>query len=173
MKGFSLIELMVVVVIIGILATVGIPQYQKFQAKVKRSEARSLLGSMYTAQKAFYAEWRQYYGDFNAVGYALEGDLSYVVGFRAVTPGPAHHYSLEYRGSPQVISAFVYCRDKSCRVKNGLIHADLPMSAIAGQHIFTFGAAANLDSDPTKDQWTINELRQLVIITDDITIGTD
>ena len=59
--GFSLIELMVVVVIIGILATVGVPQYQRFQMKAKRAEAKGLLSGMYTAQKAFFAEWNQYY----------------------------------------------------------------------------------------------------------------
>ena len=38
-KGFSMIELMVVVAIIGVLAAIGIPQYSKFQAKARQSEA--------------------------------------------------------------------------------------------------------------------------------------
>ena len=71
-KGFSLIELMVVIVIIGVLANVGIPRYQVFMMKARRSEVKSLLTSMYAAQKAFYAEWDLYYPDFDVVGFSLK-----------------------------------------------------------------------------------------------------
>ena len=46
--GFSPIELVVVVVIMGVLSTLGGSQYQKFQMKAKRSEAKGLLSGMYT-----------------------------------------------------------------------------------------------------------------------------
>ena len=69
---------MVVIVIIGVLANVGIPRYQTFMMKARRSEVKSLLTSMYAAQKAFYAEWDQYYADFDVVGFSLAGDQGYV-----------------------------------------------------------------------------------------------
>ncbi|MGB8367422.1 MAG: prepilin-type N-terminal cleavage/methylation domain-containing protein [Candidatus Babeliales bacterium] len=50
-KGFSLIELMVVIAIIGFLAMVGIPSFVKFLAKAKRAEAYMNLSSIYAAQK--------------------------------------------------------------------------------------------------------------------------
>jgi type IV pilus assembly protein PilA len=48
-KGFTLIELMIVVAIIGILAAIAIPAYQSYTAKTQATEAISLLGGLKTA----------------------------------------------------------------------------------------------------------------------------
>lgn len=83
-KGFSLVELMIVVAIIGILATIAIPNFNRFQVKARQSEAKSLLGGLYIAEKSFFAEWNSYYGDFRDVGFTPEGRMRYAVGFAAV-----------------------------------------------------------------------------------------
>lgn len=82
-KGFSLVELMVVVAIIGILAAVAVPQFSKFQAKSRQSEAKSALANIYTAEKSFNAEYAGYATAFQALGYAPAGDVLYNVGFTA------------------------------------------------------------------------------------------
>jgi len=80
-SGFSLVELMVVVAIIGILASLAIPQVSKFQARARQSEAKTQLAAIYTAEKAFYVEYTAYHNAFAAFGYAPEGTLRYNVGF--------------------------------------------------------------------------------------------
>jgi type IV pilus assembly protein PilA len=59
-KGFTLIELMIVVAIIGILAAIAIPNYLNYQMKAKTSEAKSNLGAITTAETAFAAEHDAY-----------------------------------------------------------------------------------------------------------------
>ncbi len=53
-KGYSLIELMIVVVIIGILAALAIPKFLETTRKAKESEAKPVLKQIYTLQNAYY-----------------------------------------------------------------------------------------------------------------------
>jgi type IV pilus assembly protein PilA len=58
--GFTLIELMIVVAIIGILAAIAIPNFLKFQLKAKSSEGKSNLAAIRTAEESVYAEFGGY-----------------------------------------------------------------------------------------------------------------
>lgn len=55
-KGFSLVELMIVVAIIGILAALAVPKFQSFQAKARQSEAKNNLSHLYTLQMSYYGD---------------------------------------------------------------------------------------------------------------------
>lgn len=55
-KGFTLLELIIVIIIIGILASLAFVQYTKVAEKGRTAEAKSLLGSIRTAEQAFFLE---------------------------------------------------------------------------------------------------------------------
>ena len=58
--GFTLIELMIVVAIIGILAAIAIPNFLRFQLKAKSSEGKTNLAAIRTAEESYYSEFGLY-----------------------------------------------------------------------------------------------------------------
>ncbi|MGE0616858.1 MAG: type IV pilin protein [Bacteriovoracia bacterium] len=81
-SGFTLIELMIVVAIVGILAAVAIPNYNRYQARARQSEAKVLLGGAFTALQSFAIEQASYTSCLNDVGFGVDGAMSfYTTGF--------------------------------------------------------------------------------------------
>jgi type IV pilus assembly protein PilA len=87
-SGFTLVELMVVVAIIGLLSAVAIPNFQKYQARSKTSEAKLQLAAIYTAEASFFSDFTIYHTCLRYMGYDPSPEASsryYTTGFRAVT----------------------------------------------------------------------------------------
>jgi type IV pilus assembly protein PilA len=67
--GFTLVELMVVVAIIGLLSAVAIPNFRKYQSKSRISEAKLQLSAIYTAEASFFSDFNIYHNCLTYMGF--------------------------------------------------------------------------------------------------------
>lgn len=83
--GFSLVELMIVVAITALIATIGITQYSKVKIKTRATEAKTSLSVLHAAEKSFQAEYGFFHSSLPSIGFGLEGKVYFNVGFGSQT----------------------------------------------------------------------------------------
>ncbi len=76
-KGISMIEILIVVVIVGLLATMGIPGYQQLKRNSYQQSGMAQLAAYHRAAKIMIGEFAYNPGNFVAIGFKLEGDYYY------------------------------------------------------------------------------------------------
>ena len=164
-KGFSLVELMVVVAIIGILAAIAIPNYQKFQAKSRQTEAKITLGGLYTSQRIFSSEWNYLSADLNQIGFEMDGATNsrYRAGWAATSEYPTRADN-GYNGPVSTLTGATTLDDSSttpsqCNITNvaGYCNAsDLANAFDRGEGVYQAPATGDINCIPTCDGTTIN-----------------
>ena len=154
-NGFTLIELMIVVAIIGILAMIAIPNFIKFQCRAKQSEAKSNLKALFQAQKSYFAEYDEY-SNLNVIGFAPEPGNRYTycntpADCRACEQGPAQN-----TGFPRAMCNGVGTTEVACTTAPGHTEAE------AANDMFTSCATGNIDNNEDKDAWRMTDANALV-----------
>lgn len=134
-KGFTLIELMIVVSIIGILSALAIPNFLNFRGKAVQAEAKSNLGGIFVCQEIYFSDYNTYAGG---------SDAFEIIDFIPIAGAKRYSYIL----------------DQSVLLGTVSVNP-LPSGIPSSAESFTAIAVTNLDDDPFIDFWVINEKRSL------------
>jgi len=164
-QGFTLVELMVVVAIIALLAATALPQFRKYQAKSRVSEAKLALASIYTAEESYYGEYANYATCLAYMGYTPTGaaaDRYYDTGFSSqatahtgvragcTTTSPTNFYAGTKHGTTDTVDTADF--------------GDAAMNAAFS--VYTAEALGVIDKDNTTSalasDWTITSDKALV-----------
>ena len=163
-QGFTLIELMIVVGIIGVLAAMAVPNFLTYQGKAKQAEAKTSLAAIFTSAVAFQAETTSHTyapAAIGLIGYQTSGQSRYSLWYAvdATVGGPGPGTPLTFAGAPAAVAGSC---DTAVVPAVGAVVAASPMG-------FTAAAKGNIDGDIACDEWTINDQRLIVNSKNDVT----
>jgi len=182
--GFSLVEVMIVVAIVGILAAIAVPNFLRFQARAKQSEAKGNLKAIFTGERARFGEKDRFSPFVQDIGFGPERGNRYAYRFTAGCANP------EVRGGGPIVNATPATVD-CIQVDQGRFPAALALPPTVGgipawqppannpsvpasisdaltqlpncpACSFSASAAGNVDYDSTIDVWYVSSVDAVV-----------
>ncbi|AUN96639.1 type II secretion system protein [Bacteriovorax stolpii] len=165
-SGFTLVELMVVVAIIGILSAIAVPNFKKYQAKSKQSEAKIQLAAVYSTEVGSQADYDTFGTCIGDLGYETPPKGYYIVGFSASDATSLAQINARAGSAICTATGSKFAVDPGNKLTaSGVATAasDLTGTSVSTT-AFTAAAAANISgtgTSPYKDLWRINEAKSL------------
>lgn len=167
-SGFTLVELMVVVAIIGILSAIAVPNFKKYQAKSKQSEAKIQLAAIYNSQVGTQSDYDTYATCLTLMGYEQSPRGYYITGFLTGIDASAKFPNCSLGA---ITGAGVAANDTD-RIIPPISHlaaittnkpATLTLASTASQTSFIAAAEGSISSATGKplDKWSIDESKKL------------
>lgn len=153
--GFTLIELMVVVAIVAFLSMISVPNFMKFLAKAKRTEAYMNLGALYVAEKAYWAE----HGKYNTLLHGKESVGWQPEGYSGGGQQERFYYTYGFASGQEGHNHFTGKLQASA--------TDLGQT-MADAGSFMAAAVGDIDGDGLTDLLTINQNNDIKIARDDL-----
>lgn len=162
-----MIELLISLCIIGILATIAIPQFLTFRMRSMQVEAKASAGAFHQSAVAFVAERNTYTDDISQLAWRPSGQPRYLCGFATdEVPEPS---GLNDTG--EIAAAFPGSGFSTIAMLGAgrvpLTESDLPETASASPSGYTFTCVGNLDGDATLDTWQISHTGSFTGVTND------
>ena len=153
---------MVVVGILGVLIMLAGPQYERYQARAKQSEAKINLAAIYGNQRSFYAEYGAFIAGLDAIGWSPEGDKRfYGLGWASCSSaGDVSGYSSSggtcYYARANVPSAYT---TGSCNFAQTDLSGTVPASGTLDSQSFTVAAQGQIRPSSGCDVWRVDQTK--------------
>lgn len=106
-QGFTLTEILIVIVIVSILATLAVPSYRNYVMRTNRTVAKAALQELVTRQESYAVDHKRYAADFARLGISGSGDadVAYVTTDGAISRNAANAlYQFTLAGTEDTIS---------------------------------------------------------------------
>ncbi len=149
-SGFTLIELMITVAIVGILSAIAIPNFLSYQARARQSEARAVLAGLFVNEQSYFINYNRF-GSLEEIAFSYAGATASSSRYTFRSPpnggdGP----------NSGTLGVDVYAPPSGPVAQSGTF---VLAGAIILPASFTVSATANLDGDSITDEWHVNEAK--------------